>query len=256
LGATAKRRAPRANAAKRRTRRAAVRTAGRIAEEIRREKLRPGAKLDSEHRMVERLGVSRATVREALRFLELQGALQIKAGPGGGPVVSVPGPEHIASVLSLQLQFADTSFRCLQEARMVIYPVLAAEAAKNATNLQILALQQSVERMRAKVDDWDALARELRHFQELVADASSNTVLGLLVSALHRMSERVDVEFDAKHRRSALPAMEKVLRAIEGGEAEQARTATEQMVAAALRYMERNCPHVLDAPIAWRDSSG
>jgi len=46
------------------------------------------------------------------------------------------------------------------------------------------------------------------------------------------------------------------LRAIERGEAEQARTATQQMVAAALRYMERNCPHVLEEPIVWRDSSG
>jgi len=255
LGATTKRRAPRADAANGRTERAAVRTAGRIAEEVRRGKLRPGAKLDSEQRMVERLGVSRATVREALRFLELQGALQIKAGPGGGPVVSVPGPEHIASVLSLQLQFADASFRCVLEARKAIFPVLAAQAAENATNLQILALQGSVERMRTAGEDWDALANELRRFQELVADASRNTVLGLLVSALHRMSERADVELDAKQRRSALPAMEKILRAIERGEPEQARAATEQMVGAALRNMERSCPHVLEAPIVWRDSS-
>jgi GntR family transcriptional repressor for pyruvate dehydrogenase complex len=256
LGATTKRRAPRADAAKGRTERAAVRTAGRIAEEIRRKKLRPGAKLDPEHRMVAKLGVSRATVREALRFLELQGALQIKAGPGGGPVVSVPGPEHMASVLSLQLQFADTSFRGLLEARKAIYPVLAGEAAENATNLQILALQRTVEKMRAKVEDWDALVHEFRHFQELVADASGNTVLGLLVSALHRMSERVNVEFDEKQRRSALPATENILRAIERGEAEQARVATEQMVGAALRYMERTCPDALEAPIAWRDSRG
>ena len=206
--------------------------------------------------MVKRLGVSRATVREALRFLELQGALQIKAGPGGGPVVSVPGPEHIASVLSLQLQFADTSFRCVLDARKAIFPVLAAQAAENATNLQILALQRSVERMRATVEDWDALAHELRHFQELVADASRNTVLGLLVSALHRMSERVDIELDAKQRRSALPAMERILRAIERGEPEQARAATEQMVGAALRYMERTCPEALEAPVTWRDSNG
>ncbi len=90
--------------------RAAVRVARKLVSEIRRRRLRPGTQLDPEHRMVDDLGVARATVREALRFLELQGALRIKAGPGGGPVVSVPGADHLASVLSLHLQFADASF--------------------------------------------------------------------------------------------------------------------------------------------------
>ena len=91
--------------------RAAIRVARRLVGEIRRRRLRPGTKLDAEHRMVEDLGAARGTVREALRFLELQGALRIKAGPGGGPVVSVPGAEHLASVLSLHLQFAGAGRR-------------------------------------------------------------------------------------------------------------------------------------------------
>ena len=96
---------------KRNPERAAVRIARKLVSEIRRRRLRPGTQLDAEHRMVEEFGVARATVREALRFLELQGALRIKAGPGGGPVVSAPGADHLASVLSLHLQFADASFR-------------------------------------------------------------------------------------------------------------------------------------------------
>ena len=107
---------------KRNPERAAVRIARKLVSEIRRRRLRPGMQLAAEHRMVEELGVARATVREALRFLELQGALRIKAGPGGGPVVSAPGADHLASVLSLHLQFADASFRSVVEARRSIYP--------------------------------------------------------------------------------------------------------------------------------------
>ena len=135
-------------AEKRSPERAAVRVARKIVSEIRRRGLRPGTKLASEHRMVEKLGVARATVREALRFLELQGALRIKAGPGGGPVVSVPSSQHLASVLSLQLQFADAPFLSVLQARASIYPVLAAHAATNATPEDIETLRQSVERMR------------------------------------------------------------------------------------------------------------
>ena len=122
--------------------RAAIRIARKLVSEIRRRRLRPGTKLDAEHRMVEGLGVARATVREALRFLELQGALRIKAGPGGGPVVSVPGADHLASVLSLHLQFGDASFRSVVDARCSIYPVLAAEAAENASREDVLTLQE------------------------------------------------------------------------------------------------------------------
>ena len=111
---------------KRNPERAAVRIARKLVGEIQRRRLRPGTQLDAEHRMVEELGVARATVREALRFLELQGALRIKAGPGGGPVVSAPGADHLASVLSLHLQFADASYRSVVEARRSIYPVLVA----------------------------------------------------------------------------------------------------------------------------------
>ena len=82
--------------------RAAVRIARKLVSEIRRRRLRPGTPLAAEHEMVEALDVSRGTLREALRFLELQGALRIKAGPGGGPVVSVPGADPLASALSLR----------------------------------------------------------------------------------------------------------------------------------------------------------
>ena len=123
--------------AKRTHERAAVRVARKIVSEIRRRRLRPGKQLVAEHRMVEEFGVARATVREALRFLELQGALRIKAGPGGGPVVSVPGADHLASVLSLHLQFADASFSSVVDARRAIYPLLASQAADNASRQDI-----------------------------------------------------------------------------------------------------------------------
>jgi DNA-binding FadR family transcriptional regulator len=164
--------------------------------------MRPGTQLAPEHVMVEKLGVARATVREALRLLELQGALKIKAGPGGGPVVDVPGPEHLASVLSLQLEFADASLRSVIEARKTIYPVLAAGAAVTATREDIESLHESIRRMHEAVDEDEILIEELRRFQELVAVASGNTVLALLVNALHRMSDSAGIVYDARQRRA------------------------------------------------------
>jgi DNA-binding FadR family transcriptional regulator len=237
--------------AKRTQERAAVRVARKLVREIRRRRLRPGTQLVAEHRMVKELGVARATVREALRFLELQGALRIKAGPGGGPVVSVPGADHLASVLSLHLQFADASFSAVVDARRAIYPVLASQAAENASRQDIATLQESISRMRACVHDSGLFREEARRFLSLVATASGNRVLALLVDALHRMSEGAGAEWDEKQRRAALRNYESVIRAIESGDPEEARSIMEKSLAAAARYWERTAPDELKQPVAW-----
>ncbi len=239
---------------KRAPERAAVRIARRLVSEIRRRRLRPGTQLDSEHRMVEVFGVARATVREALRFLELQGALRIKAGPGGGPVVSVPGADHLASVLSLHLQFADASFSSVVDARRTIYPVLAFQAAENASRQDIAILQESIARMHDCVRDSELFREEARRFLSLVAAASGNRVLALLVDALHRMSEGAGAAWDEKLRRSALRGYEKAFRAIENGEPEKARSIMEKSLTAAARFWDRTAPDELKKPVAWIES--
>jgi DNA-binding FadR family transcriptional regulator len=237
---------------KRTRERAAIRIARQLVSGIRERGLRPGTTLDAEHRMVEELGAARATIREALRFLELQGALRIKAGPGGGPVVSVPGAEHLASVLSLHLQFAGASFRSVVEARRSIYPVLAAEAAESASREDVLALQESIARMHAGVQDGELFNAEARRFMSLLATASGNRVLALLVDALHRMSEGTG-EWPERQRRSALDSYENAVAAIERGEPDEARSIMAKSLAAAARYRERTAPDELKQPVAWID---
>lgn len=240
---------------KQKSERAAVRIARKLVSEIRRRHLRPGTQLDAEHRMVEELGVARGTVREALRFLELQGALRIKAGPGGGPVVSTPGADHLASVLSLHLQFADASFRSVVEARRSLYPLLAAEAAENASREDVATLHESIGRMHAVTHDPDLFRDEARRFMSLIASASGNRVLAILVDALHRMSGEPDSAWDEKQRRSALRTWERVIRAIEEGDAKEARTVLAKSLSAALRSWERTAPDELKQPVAWIDAT-
>ncbi len=236
---------------KRNPERAAVRIARQLVDEIRRRRLRPGTQLPAEHRMVETLGVARATVREALRFLELQGALRIKAGPGGGPIVNAPGAEDLASVLSLHLQFADASFRSVLRARRSIYPVLAAEAATNASLEDIATLHESVARTRAGADDLDLFREETRRFMNLIATASGNRVLAILVEALHRMSGETTAGWDERQRRSALRSYEKVVAAIERSEPDEAHRVMARALDAAGRYWERTAPDELKQPVAW-----
>jgi DNA-binding FadR family transcriptional regulator len=175
----------------------------------------------------------------------------MKAGPGGGPVVSVPGVDHLAGALSLQLQFANATFRAVLEARRSIYPILVAEAAENATLEDIQALKASLQRLYDATEDSDAAAREARHFYELVAVASKNLVLGFLVNALHHLSENSGIDYDMQHRQASARQADRILQAIEQRDAEQARELSKKMHAAARRYWEKHAPELLNAPVSW-----
>jgi DNA-binding FadR family transcriptional regulator len=52
--------------------------------------------LPQESAMMIQYGVSRPTLREALRLLESQGLIKVRSGPGGGPTVGKPSPFHLA----------------------------------------------------------------------------------------------------------------------------------------------------------------
>ena len=233
------------------TERAAVRIARELVDRIRRRRLRPGTQLAAEQPMVEELGVSRATVREALRLLELQGALRIKTGPGGGPVVSVPGADHLAGVLSLHLQFTGATFRSVVEARCSIYPVLAAEAALRATDEDVATLRETLARLREGQGDPDLFREEARRFMNQIAFASGNRVLAILVESLHLMSGEKSAAWHEKQRRSALRSYERVIAAIEAGESDEARKVMADSLEAARRSAEQMAPEQLKRPVSW-----
>src|SRR5215213_11372004 len=79
--------------------------AQRIVRDIERQGLGPGDKLPPERMMMETYEAGRGTLRESLRFLELQGVISLKPGPGGGPVVQQPDATTLATSLTLLLQF-------------------------------------------------------------------------------------------------------------------------------------------------------
>src|SRR3546814_12679677 len=79
-----------------------------------------GDRLAREDEMLARYDVARATLREALRFLELQGVIHLQLGRCGGPVVARPQTGDFANSLSLILHFMEADLRGLPELRDAI----------------------------------------------------------------------------------------------------------------------------------------
>jgi DNA-binding FadR family transcriptional regulator len=109
--------------------------------------LEPGTLLMSEALMIEQYDVSRASLREALRVLEVYGLLSIKPGPGGGPVLREVTTADVARTLSFYYQLAGTNLHELLEARQYIEPIIARLAASNDHDDEaVAALKGAVDR--------------------------------------------------------------------------------------------------------------
>ena len=237
-GARVARRAP-----PRRTKAATV-LAKNIVREVRRRGLAPGDKLLSEQKMVERYGVARGSLREALRYLELQGVLRIKSGPGGGPVIEMPNGRHFAGTLALMLQVVGGRFRAIIETRWVVEPGIAALAAVRA----------GFAAMRAQLGNAARFQEENRRFHDLIAFASGNPVFRFLLPALHWISDGAGVEYSPSERRRILRAMRPILTAIEARDGTAAYASMQRFFARSLAYLDRAYPEVMARPVAWSES--
>lgn len=232
---------------------AAVVLAQSIAAEIQRRGLQTGDKLLSEQKMVERYGVARGSLREALRYLELQGVLRIKSGPGGGPVIQTPDGGHFASTLALMLQFVGAPFRTLIETRWVVEPGIAALAAERATAEDLAALRACHQAMRGALADGARFAEESRRFHDLLAFASGNALFRFLLPALHWITDGAGVDYSAMERKRILRGMGDLLAAIEAREATIAYDLTRAFFGASLAYLDRAHAPLMARPLRWAD---
>jgi len=230
---------------------AATILAENIAREIHRRGLRAGDKLVSEQKMVERYGVARGSLREALRYLELQGVLRIKSGPGGGPVIQTPDGRHFGSTLALMLQFVGARFRAIIETRWVVEPGIAALAAEHATAEDLAALRACVEALRDGLDDGERFIAENRRFHDLLAFAGGNPVFRFLLPALHWISDGAGIDYSAEERKRIVRANRTILAAIESRDAQRAYAAMRTFFTASLAYLDAAHPDILARPLTW-----
>ncbi|RLB00563.1 MAG: FadR family transcriptional regulator, partial [Deltaproteobacteria bacterium] len=94
---------------------------------------RVGDKLPSEMELAERFGVSRLVIREAIRYLELSGLIEVRQGATGGAFVRELDSKIIRQNLSDLLFFRKISVSQLYEVRMYVEPEVARLAALRRT---------------------------------------------------------------------------------------------------------------------------
>lgn len=132
--------------------------------------LLPGDPLPSERRLMEDFGVSRSSLREAFRVMELLGL--IDSIPGKGRFVRHAGSDDEKKHIRLE----DAAVLELMEARRVLDPAIAAESARRATPSDLTKLLRVITDTEKSLDTPEQRARSDFEFHLALAEATRNFV--------------------------------------------------------------------------------
>ena len=234
----------------------ALTVARQIVEDIEQQGAEVGDRLLPEQEMLVRYGVARATLREALRFLELQGIIFLRPGPGGGPVVQEPRPKDFASTMALLLQFLGTTFRSLIEVRQAVGPTMAALAAERASDEDIDKLNTSLATLKTLSVSCDSYAEENRRFHDVLAWASGNPLIGFLIGSLHNITNasEVGIIYTEGERDYQIKAYGRLLKAIEDRNPDLAFTEMSRFISRSDKYLEARYPDIMSKIVRWQDA--
>ncbi len=144
-----------------------------------------GTPLPPERELVVQTRMSRTTVREALRILEVQGLIRIKAGRAGGAFVQRPGEESVAKSLELLIRGRQIRLASVHETREAIEPSCARLAAQHRTAGDLSRLEAANEAIAASANIEDFLQANV-DWHVAVATASHNEILTGIMLALSR----------------------------------------------------------------------
>ncbi|WP_295525672.1 FadR/GntR family transcriptional regulator [Novosphingobium sp. Chol11] len=210
--------------------------ADRLRQDILSDAYQPGVTLPTERELVSATGLSRGSVREALRILEAQGLVHTRAGRYGGTTVSQPTTNQLASHINLYAKGRSIPLRVLVEVRLALEPMVAALAAERRTEEDLTTLRAiSVRIEEAAKENVPIFLEENVNWHDAIAAASHNDLLHAFATSVSGlMFEASQIkEFAAiEVRERVILAHAKILEAIEAGDAALARRRVERDVQA------------------------
>jgi DNA-binding FadR family transcriptional regulator len=163
-----------------------------------------GSVIGSEAALLDRFGVSRAVLREAVRLLEYHSVARMRRGPGGGLVVAEPDPTASIEAMALYLDYQGTEIDALRTVREVVELACLEQVARKVGEPDVARRLRTVLRGPAAANPFGDSARPeqlgtLSHLLHVeLAELGGNPVLALFL--------RILVTLWAQHRGSLDPA--------------------------------------------------
>lgn len=231
---------------------ASVEVARRIADDVARH-FRVGDRLPSEPDMLRLYSVSRETLREGIRLLEVQGLVTIRRGPGGGPQVNAVNAAYLARSASLYFHMSGATYREVFEAWADLEPVLVARVTARSDRSILATAMAPYLDLTPTLDPRDGIEASATLHSE-VARLSGNRVLTLLLQSIGHILTELMLEADdlartgaeLHHDHRALAA------AIAGGHSRKAESLARDHIRHMLHELESIVGDRVDDVVGWR----
>lgn len=218
--------------------------AAQIRERIANGELREGDRLPAERDLAAMLGVSRNTVREALRALEHAGLLELKPGISGGAFIRNGGTDVVKTALGDLFRLGVIDAANLTEARIIVSCELARMACKRRSDADLAALEENVRLMEEAAHAGNYVLRASRNleFHKLLARATQNPVLVLITDALVDITREMVQMIGAMSNEFVIASRHRMLEYLRARDGEKAAAEmAEYLAMAQQRYL-----HLLD----------
>jgi len=189
------------------------------------QELKPGDKLPSERELAASCKVSRSSIRDAIRRLEMIGLVEPRQG--AGTIVRDVSPDALVNPLFSALMRQRRHVADLLDVRMMIEPPIAARAARHITPEQLHTLEQVLTRQKDKVNAGELSMDEDAEFHYTIATAANNAVVlhvvDVLMDLLRETRER-NMQVEGRLQKS-FEGHKRIFTALCRGDAKAAETA-------------------------------
>lgn len=183
-----------------------------------------GSRLPSERALAEQFGVSRNTLREALRSLEHAGLLQLHKGATGGAFITQRSGDAIATGLQDLFDTGAIAPAQLTEARIWLEAVVVREACRRATAEDIAELQRNVAETAAAqtAGDFALRAQKNIEFHRILARMTGNPIMVVMVNGVLDVLRQFIQTIGEYPNRHVLPSRRRFIAHLQTGDADAA----------------------------------
>jgi DNA-binding FadR family transcriptional regulator len=166
---------------------AVARASSAISDQIRNAivtgRLKAGDRLSPERELAEQFGVSRVTVRDALRTLEAMGLIEVKVGARGGAFVTAPTGSKVAQTMSDMMMMSATTPEDIVEARLMVELGTVTLACARATDAELAELREQCEAASAALAAGSYTREMSWDFHARLSQAAHNGAVGGLTQS-------------------------------------------------------------------------
>lgn len=192
----------------------------------------PGGRLSPERELAETFGVSRSSLRQALKVLEIMGVISQKVGDG--TYLNSAATSILGEPMEFLILLDGISFHELMEARLFVEPELAARAAVRASDEEVAEIRRELVLMEDSQSDQETFVQHDLMFHQAIFRAAGNRVCNQMFSVVHRSQRKLmELTSQVVHADHTLTLHRRIYNAIRKRDPQEARQ----------RMME----HLLDA---------